>query len=87
MSEKNVNLNIRTNEALKKEVGAILHSLGLNHSIVVNMLYRQISLLKGIPFPIKIPNKVTQKAIDELESGKNLKTYKNSDDLFKELGI
>jgi DNA-damage-inducible protein J len=87
MGVKKVNLNIRTNKALKEEVGKILHDLGLNHSIVINMLYHQISILKGIPFPIKIPNKTTQKAFNELESNKNLKTYNNSGELFEELGI
>jgi DNA-damage-inducible protein J len=87
MAGKAVNLNIRTNKALKDSVGHILHKLGLNHSIVVNMLYRQIALRNEIPFSIQIPNKETQKAIMELESGKNVKSFKNSKELFKDLGI
>lgn len=87
MAGKTVNLNIRTNKALKDAVENILHDLGLNHSTVINLLYRQIFLLKEIPFPIKMPNKTTQEAIKELESGKGPKTYKNSDELFEELGI
>lgn len=86
MAEKTVNLNIRTNKNLKESVGEILRSMGLDHSTVVNMLYRQILLRKEIPFSIKVPNKLTQKAINELEGDSNLKTYGNSDDLFKELG-
>ena len=87
MAGKTVNLNIRTNKALKDSVENILHDLGLNHSTVINLLYRQIFLLKEIPFPIKMPNKTTQKAIKELESGKGLKSFKNSNELFEELGI
>jgi DNA-damage-inducible protein J len=87
MTGKTVNLNIRTNKALKDSVESILHDLGLTHSTVINLLYRQIFLLKGIPFPVKIPNKTTQKAIKELESKKGLKTYSNSAELFEELGI
>jgi len=87
MAGKTVNLNIRTNKALKDSVENILHDLGLNHSTVINLLYRQIFLLKEIPFPIKMPNKTTQKAIKELESKKGLKTYNNSAELFEELGI
>ncbi len=87
MDTKNVNLNIRTSKALKDEVGSILHDLGLNHSIVINMLYRQIAMLKGIPFSIKLPNRATQMALDELENDNNLKTYNNSSELFDELGI
>lgn len=87
MAGKTVNLNIRTNKALKDSVEKILHDLGLNHSTVINLLYRQIFLLQEIPFPIKLPNKATQKAIKELESGKSLKNYSNSAELFEELGI
>jgi len=87
MEAKKVNLNIRTSKALKDEVGHILHNLGLNHSTVINMLYHQIALLKGIPFSIKIPNITTQKAIEELENDKKIKIYDNSDELFEELGI
>lgn len=87
MAGKTVNLNIRTNKALKDSVESILHDLGLNHSAVINLLYRQIFLLKEIPFPIKMPNKTTQKAIKELECGKGIKTFKNSNELFEELGI
>ncbi len=86
MEKRDANLNIRTNKDLKDEVGTILHSLGLTHSIVVNMLYKQISILKGLPFPVKIPNKKTTRAMEELESDSDLKTY-NSDELFEELGI
>jgi DNA-damage-inducible protein J len=87
MAGKTVNLNIRTNKALKDSVESILHDLGLNHSTVINLLYRQIFLLKEIPFPIKMPNKTTQKAIRELESGKNVKSFKNSKELIDDLGI
>jgi len=87
MAGKTVNLNIRTNKALKDSVEGILHDLGLNHSTVINLLYRQISLRKEIPFSIQIPNKETQKAITELESGKNVKSFKNSKELFDDLGI
>jgi DNA-damage-inducible protein J len=87
MATRTVNLNIRTEKALKDSVEHILHRLGLNHSTVINMLYRQIDLRKEIPFSISIPNKETQKAIDELESGKNVKSFKNSEELFEDLGI
>jgi len=87
MAEKTVNLNIRTNKNLKESVGEILRSMGLDHSTVVNMLYRQILLRKEIPFSIKVPNKLTQKAINELEGDSDLKTYGNSDELFKEFGV
>ncbi len=84
---KSVNLNIRTDKELKISVEHILHRLGLNHSTAINIFYRQISLNKGLPFSVNIPNKETLKAMKESEIGKNVKTFKNSKELFKDLGI
>ena len=85
MATKTVNLNIRTNKDLKEEVGKILKELGLDHSTVINMLYRQIAMRRAIPFQINIPNTATENAIKELEEDKNMKTYSSSDELFDEL--
>ena len=37
-----------------------------------NLFLYQVSLNKGLPFEIKIPNKVTQKVIEEARQGKNI---------------
>lgn len=72
---------------MKKKVGKILSRLGLNHSSAVNMFYHQVLAQKGIPFDVKIPNKETLKALENSRKRKNLTTYKNSDELFEDLGI
>jgi DNA-damage-inducible protein J len=87
MAQADATLTIRTNKNLKEEVGKILARLGLNHSTAVNMFYSQVLAHKGIPFDVKIPNKETLKALKNSRKRKNLTTYKNSDELFEELGI
>ena len=87
MSQVNATLTIRTSKSLKAEVGKILSRLGLNHSTAVNMFYQQVLANKGIPFEVKIPNKQTLKALENSRTRKNLTTYKNSDELFEDLGI
>ena len=53
-----------------KEMGdAILKKIGITASQAINALYAQIILRKGIPFELKIPNKATKHAMDELERG------------------
>jgi DNA-damage-inducible protein J len=49
----------RINPALKKSVEEILGKLGISHSEVINMLYSLISLRKGLPFDVKLPNDET----------------------------
>jgi DNA-damage-inducible protein J len=87
MSQANATLTIRTSKSLKEEVGKILSRLGLNHSTAVNMFYQQVLAHRGIPFDVKIPNKQTLKALENSRNRKNLTTYKNSEELFEDLGI
>ena len=87
MAQANATLTIRTSKSLKAEVGKILGRLGLNHSTAVNMFYHQVLVHKGIPFEVKIPNKETLKALENSRKRENLTTYKNSEELFEDLGI
>ena len=47
----------RIDPELKKEVEAILSKLNVSPSSLIQMLYGQIKLTKGIPFEIKLPQK------------------------------
>jgi DNA-damage-inducible protein J len=87
MAQADATLTIRTSKTLKEKVGKILNQLGLNHSTAVNMFYNQVLAQKGIPFDVKIPNKETLKALENSRKKENLTTYKNSDELFEDLGI
>jgi DNA-damage-inducible protein J len=44
----------------------------------------QIALNKGIPFEIRIPNKLTAKTLKESENGKELHKVSNTEELFIE---
>ena len=49
---KSANVIARVNPDIKKQAETIIRNLGLNTSTVINALYRQIILCKGIPFEI-----------------------------------
>jgi DNA-damage-inducible protein J len=49
------------------------------------MYLSQITLHKGIPFEIKIPNEVTAKTLQASEDGKDLHRVGSVDALFEEL--
>ncbi|MDQ1350275.1 MAG: DNA protein [Acidobacteriota bacterium] len=80
-------VSVRTDKDLKKKVGKILNKLGLNHSTAINMYYRLILARNKIPFAVKPPNKVTLKALQDIEKGKNVKRFETPEELFKDLGI
>ena len=48
-------LNIRINPAVKQKAEKVLEELGIPMSTAINMYLRQISMTRGIPFPVKLP--------------------------------
>ena len=92
----------RIDPELKGEVETILSQLGLTPSAVVQMLYSQIRLTRGIPFEIKLParrplsldemsreelDRELQKGVDSIMNGRT-HSMEEVDAIFqKEYGI
>ena len=78
-SAKTTTIQARIDPKLKKRGDAILKQIGITASQAVNAMYAQIVLQKGLPFALKIPNKATQQAMDELDSGggKSFSSFKD----------
>jgi DNA-damage-inducible protein J len=77
----------RVEPHLKAEVQDILDDLGITTSQAIVMLFRAIKRERGMPFPLTLPNEETKTAIEETRQGKGLIEHKNTEDLFKDLGI
>ncbi|MFA5182114.1 MAG: type II toxin-antitoxin system RelB/DinJ family antitoxin [Syntrophales bacterium] len=80
-------INARTERELKKEVEEILKSLGLSTTEAINIFFRQVKLRRGLPFPVEIPNEGTMAVFRDSEEGKGLVECKDTDDMFKRLGV
>lgn len=72
---------------LKENAEYILHQLGLSPTEAVTLFYRQITLQKGLPFEVKIPNDVTLQTFRDTDEGKNLIRVQSKEDLFDKLDI
>ena len=67
MAIKSANVIARVDPNIKKQAEEIISDLGLNASSVINALYRQIIIKKGIPFEMrKEPINVDDMTEDEL---------------------
>jgi len=77
-------IQTRVNKETKAQAKDILSQLNITLSEAIAIYLRQIILHKGIPFEIKIPNKDTLQAIEQLESGGGAK-LSSVKDLFEEL--
>ena len=75
-------IRARVDPALKIRAEAVLNKLGLNASDAIRLLYKQITLRKGLPFDVKIPNAATRRAMKELDEGKGT-PFEDFDDFRK----
>ncbi len=82
---KSVTIQARINPEVKREAQEILSQLHITMSEAIAMYLTQITLHKGIPFEIKLPNETTEKTLKESEAGKNLHRVDNVNNLFEKL--
>ncbi len=80
-------ISTKIESGLKEDVNAIFKKLGLSATEAITMFYRMVRKKNGLPFETEIPNEETLEAIREIEEGKDLVRCKDTDHLFKELGI
>ncbi len=75
---------IRIEETNYFQAKNILNQIGLTYSQAIGVFNNMIVLNNGLPFEVKIPNKETKKALEELENHTG-QTFNNIDDLFNDL--
>jgi DNA-damage-inducible protein J len=80
-------IRARVEPKLKHDVEKVLDKLGLSASEAINMFYAQVSLRRGLPFDIVIPNKTTLKTLKDTDNGKNLVRVRSKKELFDNLGL
>jgi DNA-damage-inducible protein J len=76
----------RIDAATKDQATEALAAMGLSVSDAIRLLLVRVAADKEFPFPVKVPNATTRKAMAELEKGKG-KRLTSADALFKDLGI
>ena len=72
-------IRAQVDPVLKIRAEGILNKLGLTASDAIRLFYKQITLRKGLPFDVKIPNAATRRAMKELDEG-NGTPYEHFDD-------
>ena len=82
---KTATIQTRVDPKTKENAQMILKKLNISMSEAISMYLSQITLHNGIPFELKIPNKVTAKTLRDAENGTNLHKVDSVDDLFQEL--
>ena len=81
MGTGKIQTTLRVNEENFREAKKILERCGLTMSQAFNIFVAMIKEYKGLPFEIKIPNKETQKVINDSSKGKNLIPISDTEEL------
>jgi DNA-damage-inducible protein J len=82
---KTAMIRARTDEKLKEQVEGIFHKLGMTTTEAINLFYRQVRVHRGLPFLVRLPNAETRRTLEKSARGEDVKTFKNIDELFKDL--
>ena len=82
---KTATIQTRINPELKKKAQKILNTLNLSMSEAISLYLTQVTLHRGIPFDIRIPNDLTVKTLEKTERGEELNEASSADELFQEL--
>ncbi|MDX1920715.1 MAG: type II toxin-antitoxin system RelB/DinJ family antitoxin [Candidatus Caenarcaniphilales bacterium] len=80
---KSAMIRARVNPELKEQVEEIFEQLGLNATEAITLFYKQVQLNHGIPFDLKIPNKVTRRTMQKTDLKKELHSYKSTEQMFE----
>lgn len=84
---KTATVRARIEPRLKRQTETLFHKLGLSTTQAITIFYRQVGLRKGLPFDIAIPNKTTRKTFENTDAGRDIVICKDTDDMFRKLGI
>ena len=84
---KTSTISARIDPELKKKADRIFKQLGLTSSQAITLFYKQVELQDGLPFSVKIPNALTEKALGDARNRKKLERFNSAEDLFADLEI
>ena len=99
MATKTANVLARVEPEVKQQAEEIMQELGIPVSVVINMLYKQIIMKKGIPFSLSLSgapatldemdtatfNDIMEKGLTQAKNGEAIDAEKVFSSLRKEL--
>jgi DNA-damage-inducible protein J len=84
---KSATVRARIEPKLKRDAEDLFARLGLSTTQAISLFYRQVTLHKGLPFDVAIPNATTLKTLKDTDAGRNLVVCENAKEMFKKLDL
>ena len=79
--------SIRVEKEFYEEARKVFEKFGLSFGDAVNIFLSKVAMEKGFPFELKLPSKELEKRVKNIAKNENVEIYKNSKELFEDLGI
>lgn len=84
---KTATVRARLEPALKKKAEKVLEHVGLSTTAAITLFYHQVILHRGLPFPVRVPNRTTQRTLARTDHGEDMTTYPSAEAMFEDLDI
>jgi len=82
---KSAIIQARIDPDIKNKAQSIFSKLNISMSEAISIFLTQVTLKRGIPFNITLPNDLTSETLKKSEKGKNLHKVSSVGQLFQEL--
>ena len=80
---KSAVIHARIEPETKSLAEDILQKLGVSPTEAIRMFYRQITLRRGLPFPVEIPNALTRATLEKSRKREDVEQHKSLEDMFE----
>lgn len=76
-------IHARIEPQIKRKAEGVLHELGLSPTEAIRIFYRLITLRKGLPFAVAVPNESTVATLEKSRRGEDIQEFDSLDAMFK----
>ena len=74
-------IRARVEQELKRQAEELFSELGLSATEAITLFYKQVTVHRGLPFDVRMPNAQTLEALGQARDGHGLNKYANLEDL------
>ena len=78
---KTAMIRARVEPELKREAEELFSALGLSATEAITLFYRQVTVHRGLPFSVRLPNAETLEALRQAREGVGLTEYASLEEL------
>ena len=74
-------IRARVEPELKRQAEEYFSALGLSTTEAITLFYKQVTMHRGLPFAVRIPNAETIAALQQARDGEGLDEYTSLEDM------